>query len=187
MRGDSHRERAACPLYTAIGVIEGRWKPMLFQRLSDRPHGFGELRRAMPGVAAKVLREQLRQMQADDLVTRRSFGPAHAGVLVGLTPYGRTLGPVFDTLCGAGAHVTSRGPARRKEQSFIRLARERASASCGTAGGKRDLDANAQCDSTVDRTRTFSLNEHAPSPVFQHSPASADAHAVRPSEAATSF
>ena len=30
----SHRERAACPLYTAIGVIEGRWKPMLFQRLA---------------------------------------------------------------------------------------------------------------------------------------------------------
>ena len=105
---DSHRERAGCPLYTAIGVIEGRWKPMLFQRLSDRPHGFGELRRAMPGVAAKVLREQLRQMQADDLVTRRSFGPAHAGVLYGLTPYGRTLGPVFDTLWRWGTRHLAR-------------------------------------------------------------------------------
>ena len=107
-REDSQRERAACPLYTAIGVIEGRWKPMLFQRLSERPHGFGELRRAMPGVAAKVLREQLRQMQADDLVTRRSFGPAHAGVLYGLTPYGRTLGPVFDTLWRWGTRHLAR-------------------------------------------------------------------------------
>ena len=105
---DSHRERAGCPVYTAIGVIDGRWKPMLFQRLSDRPHGFGELRRAMPGVAAKVLREQLRQMQADDLVTRRSFGPAHAGVLYGLTPYGRTLGPVFDTLWRWGSRHLGR-------------------------------------------------------------------------------
>jgi DNA-binding HxlR family transcriptional regulator len=66
--------------HTAIGVIEGRWKPMLFQRLADRPHGFAELRRAMPGVAIKVLREQLRQMQADGLVVRRSLSPAHAGV-----------------------------------------------------------------------------------------------------------
>src|ERR1700752_5294933 len=95
---DAYAERAACPLYTAIGVIEGRWKPMLFQRLSDRPHGFGELRRAAPGVAAQGLREQPRQMPADDLVTRRSFGPAHVGVLYGLTPYGRTLGSVVDTL-----------------------------------------------------------------------------------------
>ena len=95
---DSHQERAACPLYTSIGVIEGRWKPMLFQRLAERPHGFGELRRAMPGVASKVLREQLRQMQADGLVARRVMSPAHVGVRYRLTPYGRTLGPVFTML-----------------------------------------------------------------------------------------
>jgi DNA-binding HxlR family transcriptional regulator len=95
---DSRQERAACPLYTAIGVIEGRWKPMLFQRLSWRPHGFGELRRAMPGVSSKVLREQLRQMEADGLIAKRALSPAHAGVRYRLTPYGRTLGPVFNAL-----------------------------------------------------------------------------------------
>ena len=96
--GDSRRERAACPLYTAIAVIDGRWKPMLFQRLATRPHGFGELRRAMPGVAAKVLRQQLRQMQDDGLITRRALSPVHRGVRYELTPYGRTLGPVFQSL-----------------------------------------------------------------------------------------
>jgi hypothetical protein len=35
---ESKRERSACPLYT-IGVIEGRWKPMLYQRLAARPQG----------------------------------------------------------------------------------------------------------------------------------------------------
>ncbi len=95
---DSKQERAACPLYTAIGVIEGRWKPMLFQRLTARPHGFGELRRAMPGVSAKVLREQLRQMRADGLVIRQALAPARLGVQYGVTPYGRTLGPVFEAL-----------------------------------------------------------------------------------------
>jgi DNA-binding HxlR family transcriptional regulator len=98
MPSDSRQERAACPLYTAIGVIEGRWKPMLYQRLGRGPHGFGELRRAMPGVSTKVLREQLRQMQADGLVTRRVLAPASAGVRYGLTPYGRTLDPVFTAL-----------------------------------------------------------------------------------------
>ena len=107
--GDSHRERAACPLYTAIGVIEGRWKPMLFQRLTSRPHGFGELRRSMPDVSAKVLREQLRQMEADGLVVRRRLTPAHLGVRYSVTRYGRTLGPVYETLWRWGTtHVARR-------------------------------------------------------------------------------
>ena len=109
----SQHERAACPLYTAIGVVEGRWKPMLYQRLCHRAHGFGELRRAMPGVASKVLREQLRQMQADGLVTRRTLSPAHAGVRYQLTPYGRTLGPVFDALWRWGKKHVARQDASR--------------------------------------------------------------------------
>ena len=109
---DTRTERAACPLYTAIGVIDGRWKPMLFQRLSRGPHGFGELQRAMPGVARKVLREQLRQMQADGLVFRQPLAPAQAGVQYRLTPYGRTLGPVFDTLWRWGTkHLARPGAA----------------------------------------------------------------------------
>jgi DNA-binding HxlR family transcriptional regulator len=109
---DSRAERAACPLYTAIGVVEGRWKPMLFQRLAERPHGFNELRRAMPGVAGKVLREQLRQMQNDSLVARRPLSPVHRGVRYELTDYGRTLGPVFDALWKWGsAHLRRPGAA----------------------------------------------------------------------------
>ena len=113
---DSRQERAACPLYTAIGVIDGRWKPMLFQRLARAPHGFGELRRAMPGVASKVLREQLRQMQRDGLVTRRTSTPLHRGVRYELTPYGLTLGPVFQALWQWGVTHLARADAARGTQ-----------------------------------------------------------------------
>jgi DNA-binding HxlR family transcriptional regulator len=97
-REDSYQERAACPVYTAIGVIGGPWKPMIFQRLAWHPHGFGELRRAIPSVSVKVLREQLRQMQADGLVVRQLLSPPSKGVRYRLTPYGRTLGSVFNAL-----------------------------------------------------------------------------------------
>jgi DNA-binding HxlR family transcriptional regulator len=97
-------------LYTAIGVIEGRWKPMLFQHLSLRPHGFGQLRRLMPDVSAKVLREQLREMEADGLVVRRPLTPARLGVRYSVTRYGRTLGPVFEVLWRWGRrHVARHG------------------------------------------------------------------------------
>jgi DNA-binding HxlR family transcriptional regulator len=110
---DVRRERAACPLYTAIAVIDGRWKPMLFQRLSSRPHGFGELRRTMPGVSAKVLREQLRQMEADGLVVKRLLTPTQRGVRYRVTSYGRTLAPVFEALWRWGkGHLARRDAAR---------------------------------------------------------------------------
>ena len=105
---DSYDERSACPLYTAIGVVSGRWKPMIIQRLARRAHGFGELQRAMPRVTAKVLREQLRQLQADGLVTRRTLAPARLGVRYGLTPYAKTLDPVFGALLKWGTQHLER-------------------------------------------------------------------------------
>ena len=95
---DIYEERAACPLYTAIAVIDGRWKPMIFQRLAERPRAFGELHRAMPRVTTKVLRAQLRQMVADDLIVREELRPARLGVRYDVTAHGRSLEPVFETL-----------------------------------------------------------------------------------------
>ena len=115
MRGntDIYEERAACPLYTAIAVLEGRWKPMIYQRLSMRPRGFAELRRAMPRVTTKVLREQLRQMIADDLVSREQLEPPYLGVRYRVTRYGRSLMPVFTALSRWGERHLQRPNASR--------------------------------------------------------------------------
>jgi DNA-binding HxlR family transcriptional regulator len=106
-----YEERDACPLYTAIGVISGRWKPMILQRLAGGPLGFGALQRAMPRVTRKVLREQLRQLEADHLVARRALTPARLGVRYQLTPYAKTLNPVFNQLLKWGSAHLGRGDA----------------------------------------------------------------------------
>src|SRR5215510_1459827 len=98
----SYVERDRCPLYTAMRVIEGRWKPMICRRLGEAPHHFAELRRTMPGVTAKVLRQHLRQLEADGIVARRPVPRTQPRVTYTLTPYGRTLGPVFETLWSWG-------------------------------------------------------------------------------------
>ena len=107
-RSSIYEERGACPLYTAIGVISGRWKPMIIQRLAKEPLGFGALQRAMPRVTRKVLREQLRQLEADNLVVRRPLAPARLGVSYELTPYAATLNPVFNQLLKWGSEHLSR-------------------------------------------------------------------------------
>ena len=107
---DIYVERAACPVYTAIGVIEGRWKPMIIQRLAVRPHGVGQLRRALPTITPKVLREQLKQLTADAVITREQLVPAVRGVRYRLTPHGRALLRVFDSLWVFGTrHLARRG------------------------------------------------------------------------------
>ncbi len=107
-QADIYDERASCPLYTAIAVIEGRWKPMIYQRLLTRPHGFGELRRAMPRVTTKVLRQQLREMMADDLIARDELTPRQLGVRYRLTPHGRSLLRVFNELWRWGTRHLAR-------------------------------------------------------------------------------
>jgi len=81
---------------------------MICRRLGDGgPLGFGELRRAMPGVTSKVLRQQLRQMEAAGLVAK-SVRAKPLRVRYRLTPHGRTLGPVFETLWSWGTHHLAR-------------------------------------------------------------------------------
>ena len=99
---DVYEERAACPLYTAIAVIGGRWKPMILQRLTPSPIGFGALRRTLPGITTKVLREQLRQMMADDLVSRDPRDASSGVVRYRVTRHGRSLAPVFNSLWSWG-------------------------------------------------------------------------------------
>ena len=115
----SYVERRRCPVYCAIHVIEGRWKPMIFRRLGESAQGFGDLRRSMPGVASKVLRQHLRQMEADGVVKRIVRDKPARRVLYRLTRHGRTLGPVFELLWKWGvrhlalAHSASVSTGRR--------------------------------------------------------------------------
>jgi DNA-binding HxlR family transcriptional regulator len=95
-------ERDQCPVYTAIRVIEGRWKPMIVRRLGDGAIGFGDLRRTMPGVTIKVLRQHLRQLEAEGVVTRSVEQRPMLRVRYRLTPHGRTLGPLFESLWAWG-------------------------------------------------------------------------------------
>ncbi len=97
-KGASYIERDGCPLNTAIGVIQGRWKPMIFRRLGGGALGFGELRRTMPGVTIKVLRQQLRELESEGLLVRSALRKPGQPVKYQITAHGETIGPLFESL-----------------------------------------------------------------------------------------
>lgn len=107
---DLEKKLFDCPALVAIRVISGKWKTRILWLLRDRPRHFGELRMTLPGVSAKVLDEQLAQLEADGLVTRRpQMQGAVRFVLYAYSDYGRGLIPVLDGLGNWGdAHAGRR-------------------------------------------------------------------------------
>jgi DNA-binding HxlR family transcriptional regulator len=82
----------------AFATVGGKWKlTLLYWLAHDESHFAGLRRRAAP-ITAKVLVEQLRELQADGLVERIETGPVPAPVIYRLTPYGLTVLPVVESI-----------------------------------------------------------------------------------------
>lgn len=91
-----------CPVRVTVDVIEGKWKPIIVNALKQGTLRFGQLRRQTPEATRKVLAEQLRELEDDRIIMRRTFGEAWEGVEYSLTPYGRTLVPVLTRMAKWG-------------------------------------------------------------------------------------
>ena len=90
------RENASkCPVTFAINRIGGRWKPLIINRLLGGTKRYGELRKEIPAITEKMLIQNLKELEADNLITRtaRPVVPPH--VEYSLTPCGLELSPML--------------------------------------------------------------------------------------------
>ncbi len=98
-RLDYTAHSAAQSAQNVIRVLEGRWKlVILFQLFDSNIRRFSELERAIPGISQKMLIQQLRQLEADGVVTRIVHAEVPPRVEYQLTEWGQTLCPVLDRL-----------------------------------------------------------------------------------------
>ncbi|WP_369195756.1 winged helix-turn-helix transcriptional regulator [Streptomyces djakartensis] len=101
-----------CGIDAAMDVIGGKWKVLILWALDERPHRFGELRRALPGVTEKVLASHLREMEADGLVLREAYDEVPPRVEYSLTSRGGSLNAALEPLGAWGrVHVLGGSPA----------------------------------------------------------------------------
>ncbi len=87
-----------CPLTAAFAAIGGKWKLILIYWLAQEDHHFAGLRRRISSISHKVLTEQLRELEADEIVRRVPQGSVPAPVVYRLTDYGRTLLPLVESV-----------------------------------------------------------------------------------------
>jgi DNA-binding HxlR family transcriptional regulator len=88
-----------CPVEVTLGVIGGRWKPVIVFHLLRGTRRYSELRRIIPGVTHKMLTEQLRELERDGILVRKVYPEVPPRVQYRLTPLGRSLSPILREMC----------------------------------------------------------------------------------------
>ena len=85
-------------LSKALTIIAGKWKLEILWLLYHRTHRFGELRKTIPGVTQHMLTRQLRELEADGLVTRTVFAEVPPRVEYSMTEATKALDPTIRSL-----------------------------------------------------------------------------------------
>lgn len=96
--GVSLQDLPACPVETTLKLIGNKWEVLVLRDLMPGTKRFGELKQSIGGVSQKVLTAKLREMEASGLVERHVYAEVPPRVEYSLTPLGRSLKPVLDSL-----------------------------------------------------------------------------------------
>jgi DNA-binding HxlR family transcriptional regulator len=87
-----------CPVEATLGLIDGKWKPMILLQLKSGPRRFNELRRLLPHVTQRMMTLQLRALERDGVIWRKDFQENPPRVEYGFTEKGLTLSPILEAL-----------------------------------------------------------------------------------------
>jgi DNA-binding HxlR family transcriptional regulator len=98
MRPKRLDSKSGCAVEVTLSVIGGVWKPVILFHLLHEKRRFMELTRLMPNTTQRMLTLQLRELEADGIVTRHVYPQVPPKVEYELTPFGETLAPILISL-----------------------------------------------------------------------------------------
>ncbi|MGJ8479981.1 winged helix-turn-helix transcriptional regulator [Sphingobium yanoikuyae] len=82
----------------AFAMLSGKWKLEIMWLLNQRVYRFGELRKGIPGITQHMLTAQLRELEADGLVSRTVYAEVPPRVEYEMTDRARGLAPTMEAL-----------------------------------------------------------------------------------------
>ncbi|MFX3636548.1 MAG: winged helix-turn-helix transcriptional regulator [Candidatus Pristimantibacillus sp.] len=89
-----------------LEVIGGKWKCVILCHLRHGKKRTSDLKRIMPAITQKMLTQQLRELEEDEVVIRTVYNQVPPKVEYELSEYGKSLESILDSLCSWGeAHI----------------------------------------------------------------------------------
>ena len=95
MADDERGVEKGCPAENTLEFLSGKWRPMIIYWLLERPMRFNELQRQLGAITHRTLSKTLKDMEADELITRHDYQEIPPRVDYALTPRGESLKPVL--------------------------------------------------------------------------------------------
>lgn len=92
-----------CPVESTLELIGGKYKALILWHLSENTLRFSELRKAISNATAKMLTQQLRELEAQKLIHREVFPVIPPRVEYSLTELGKSLLPILVAMRDWGA------------------------------------------------------------------------------------
>ena len=92
-----------CPVEATLDLIGGKYKALILWHLSGGTLRFSELRSRISRATPKMLTQQLRELEADDLIHREVYPVIPPKVEYSLTDTGKSLLPILVAMRDWGA------------------------------------------------------------------------------------
>lgn len=106
-----------CPVELGLKFLAGAWTPQILWALRDSPKRFGELRRELDGISAKVLTTRLRELEERDLITRSVLPTSPPSVEYAQTELALEIQPVLCKVAELGHKMHARMKGKREKRA----------------------------------------------------------------------
>ncbi|MEX6494821.1 winged helix-turn-helix transcriptional regulator [Fusobacterium animalis] len=87
-----------CPVELTLLLISNKWKVLIIRDLLDGTKRFSELKKSINNISQKVLTSNLREMEENELLTRKVYPEVPPRVEYTLTDIGYSLKPLLDDM-----------------------------------------------------------------------------------------
>ena len=87
-----------CPVEYTASIISNKWKVLILRDLITGTKRYNELNRLVVGISAKVLTENLKDLEQDGIVNRKVYPQVPPKVEYSLTAKGLELKDVIDKM-----------------------------------------------------------------------------------------
>lgn len=96
-------KKYTCAIELTLDIISGKWKPIILFQLADKGTlRFNELKNLLSGITQKMLTQQLRELEAYEIIERKIYAQVPPKVEYFLTDEGKSIIPLLKMMCSWG-------------------------------------------------------------------------------------